>query len=248
MPCSSWAGLLSPHNWGQPFDARDGKLRAVTTRIAIVEDDPKYRTGLAALLSAELSFAVADTFPAASPLLTKLVDYGDGPPWDLVIMDLGLPDMSGIDAIRRVKQRFPRLPIVAFTVFEEAATILDAICAGADGYLLKRTPADELITQLQAVVAGGSPLTPDVARIVLEVVRRHESEPGAPEPERHLAISGRERDVLRLLAEGMVHKQVADQLGISLDTVRTYVRRIYEKLQVKTVAQAVSRAIREQLI
>jgi len=220
----------------------------VATRIAIVEDDPKYRTGLAALLAAEPSFVVADAFSAATPLLAKLEDPGADPTWDLVIMDLGLPGVTGIEAIRRVKQRHAKLPIVAFTVFEEPATILDAICAGADGYLLKRTPADELVTQLLAVVAGGSPLTPDVARIVLEVVRRHETEPGALEPERHLVISVREREVLRLLAEGLVHKQVADQLGISLDTVRTYVRRIYEKLQVRTVAQAVSRAIREQLI
>lgn len=200
------------------------------------------------MLSAEPSFVVTDAYPAATPLLARLEHPDTEPAWDLVIMDLGLPDLSGIDAIRRVKQRHAGLPIVAFTVFEEPATILDAICAGADGYLLKRTSADELVTQLQAVVAGGSPLTPGVARIVLEVVRRHETDAVAPEPDRQLAISGRERDVLRLLAEGLVHKQVADQLGISLDTVRTYVRRIYEKLQVKTVAQAVSRAIREQLI
>lgn len=218
------------------------------TRIAIVEDDPKYRTGLAALLGAEPSFVVEDVFPAAIPLVARLEHPGVTPLWDLVIMDLGLPGMSGIEAIRRLKQRHAGLPIVAFTVFEEPATILDAICAGADGYLLKRTPADELVMQLQAVVAGGSPLTPGVARIVLEVVRRHETAPGALEPDRNLRISGREREVLRLLADGLVHKQVADQLGISLETVRTYVRRIYEKLQVKTVAQAVSRAIREQLI
>ncbi len=218
------------------------------TRIAIVEDDPHYRAGLSALLSAEPTFVVEDLFSAATPLVEKLERPDAAPPWDLVIMDLGLPGMSGIAAIRRAKKQHAELPIVAFTVFEEPATILDAICAGADGYLLKHTPADELVTQLQAVVAGGSPLTPEVARIVLEVVRRHEADPSALEPARQLAISGRERDVLRLLAEGMVHKQVADQLGISLKTVRTYVRRIYEKLQVKTVAQAVSRAIREQLI
>ena len=218
------------------------------TRIAIVEDDPNYRMGLAELLGADPSFVVEDTFPAATPLVERLEQPDSTPPWDLVIMDLGLPGLSGIDAIRRLKQRHATLPIVAFTVFEEPATILDAICAGADGYLLKRTPADELLTQLQAVVAGGSPLTPGVARIVLEVVRRHETGPGGRKPERQLGISGREREVLLLLAEGMIHKQVADQLGISLETVRTYVRRIYEKLQVRTVAQAVSRAIRERLI
>lgn len=223
-------------------------FRAVKIRIAIVEDDPKYRTGLAALLQAEPCFVVDETFGSAIPVVERLEQTDFVPPWDLVIMDLGLPGLSGVDAIRRLKTRHAELPIVAFTVFEEPATILSAICAGANGYLLKRTPADELVTQLQAVVAGGSPLTPGVARVVLEVVRRHETDTGVLQPERQLRISGREREVLRLLAEGMVHKQVAEQLGISLDTVRTYVRRIYEKLQVKTVAQAVSRGIREQLI
>jgi DNA-binding NarL/FixJ family response regulator len=220
----------------------------VTTRIAIVEDDARYRVGLTALLGADPSFAVEDAFPAAGPLVERAEASGSNPPWDLVIMDLGLPDLSGVEAIRRLKERHAALPVVAFTVFEEPATILEAICAGADGYLLKRTPADELVRQLRAVVAGGSPLTPGVARTVLEVVRRHESAPDAGPTDQKLSISGREREVLKLLAEGLVHKQVADRLEISLDTVRTYVRRIYQKLQVKTVAQAVSRAIRDRLI
>ena len=104
------------------------------TRIAIVEDDPHYRAGLSALLSAEPTFVVEDLFSAATPLVEKLERAEAAPPWDLVIMDLGLPGMSGITAIRRAKKQHAELPIVAFTVFEEPATILDAICAGADGY------------------------------------------------------------------------------------------------------------------
>lgn len=217
------------------------------TRIAIVEDDPKYRAGLAAILGAEPSFSVENTFPAAIPLVERLESVATAP-WDLVVMDLGLPGMSGIDAIRRVKRKHGALPIVAFTVFEEPGTILDAICAGADGYLLKRTPARELIAQMHVVVEGGSPLTPGVARSVLEIVRRSEAALGPSSPSPRIEMSTREIDVLRLLSEGFVYKQAADQLGLSVETVRTYIRRIYRKMQVKTAAEAVSHAIREKLI
>jgi len=216
------------------------------TRVAIVEDDPKYRSGLAATLGLTAEFRVVDAFAAATPFLARNEAAGAHSPWDLVVTDLGLPDLSGIDVIRRFKQERPQVPVVALTVFEDPARIVDAICAGADGYLLKRTPPDELTSQLQAIVAGGSPLTPDVARTLMRFVRRadpHVSGEAGP-----LGLSERERDVLRLLAEGMIYKQVADELSISVVTVRTYVRRIYEKMQVRTVAQAVQRAVREGAI
>lgn len=218
------------------------------TRVAIVEDDPKYRAGLVTLLGSQPSFRVAEAFPAAQPFLERAERAGATPPWDLVIMDLGLPGLSGADAIRRLKKLHQATPVVVFTVFEDSAAILEAICAGADGYLLKRTPADELVQQLRAVAEGGSPLTPGVAKTVLEVVRRNDAGGGPAEEDARLVLSPRERDVLRLLADGLVNKQVADQLGISFETVRTYVRRIYEKLQVKTVGQAVHRAVRDGMI
>jgi len=137
----------------------------------------------------------------------------------------------------------PTLPIVNLTVFDEPSTILLAICAGSDGYLLKSTPADELLDQLLAVTRGGSPLTPNVARTILEIVR---STPHGPVP--HAALSDREQEVLRDLARGLVCKQIAADRGISLHTVRTYVRRIYEKLQVATIAEAVATAIRSGLV
>lgn len=213
-------------------------------RIAIVEDNPEYRAGLAALLGAEAGFEVADVFTAAAPAIEAAER---GAHWDFVLTDLGLPDRPGTDVIRQIKALHPALPVVALTVFEEPPRIVDAICAGADGYLLKRTEADELIAQVRAVLAGGSPLTPGVARTVLEVLRRGESSAAAGAAA-EIDLSPREREVLRMLAEGLVVKQAADRLGISLETARTYVRRIYEKLQVRTVAHAVSRAVRDGLI
>ncbi len=214
------------------------------TRVAIIEDSPQYRTGLEALLGAEPEFGPVESFAEAGPAIEAA---GRGVRWDLVVMDLGLPEIPGVEAIRRLKALAPELPIVAFTVFEEPGRILEAICAGADGYLLKRTPAGELIAQLRAVLCGGSPLTPGVARTVLDVVRRTELAGAGPSQSR-VQLSDREREMLRLLADGMVVKQAADQLGISLDTARTYVRRIYEKLQVRTVAHAVGRAVRNGLL
>jgi DNA-binding NarL/FixJ family response regulator len=169
---------------------------------------------------------------------------GSGPTWDLVVMDIDLPDMSGIEATRHLKAAAPGVSVVNLTVFDEPATILQAICAGADGYLLKSTPAEELIEQLLGVTQGGSPLTPGVARTLLEMVRARPSQPKVPA----LGLSDREQEVLRDLARGLVCKQIADAHGLSVHTVRTYVRRIYEKLQVETIAEAVAVAARSGLL
>jgi DNA-binding NarL/FixJ family response regulator len=156
--------------------------------------------------------------------------------------------MSGIEATRRLKAAAPEVAVVVLTVFEEPATILQAICAGADGYLLKRTPADELLSQLRAVVAGGSPLTSEVARKVLGLLRSSVPAPPPSHAPTRLQLTDREHDVLKGLVQGMSYKQIADEAGISLDTVRTHIRSVYRKLQVHSVAEAVSRAIREGLV
>lgn len=211
----------------------------MSTRVALLEDDPGYRAGLAGLLSAEPGFEVVAVFDAVAPFLRAVRE--DDAPWDLVISDLGLPDGKGVDAIREVKRAAPTVTVVAVTVFEDPDTILEAICAGADGYLLKRTGAKEVVAQIRVVLAGGSPLTPAVARTVVGMLRR----PPAPVPAAgELDLSEREREVLRLLAEGLLYKQVAAALDLSVETVKTYVRRIYRKLQVQTVAQAVHHAMR----
>lgn len=211
----------------------------MTTRIALLEDDPRYRAGLAELLSAEPGFEVVAVFGAVKPFLDAV--HADEAPWDLVISDLGLPDGTGVEAIREVKRAAPTVTAVAVTVFEDPDTILEAICAGADGYLLKRTGAEEVVAQIRVVLAGGSPLTPAVAKTVVGLLREPKTSVAQAD---ELDLSEREREVLRLLAEGLVYKQVAAALDLSVETVKTYVRRIYRKLQVRTVAQAVHRAVR----
>ena len=231
-----------------PGTAARGRLDDVTIRIAVVEDNGRYRDSLETLLAHAPGFSLAATFGAAPPALQALGAAAQ--PWDLVLMDLELPGMSGIEATRRVKALSPRTAVVVLTVFEEPATVLEAICAGADGYLLKRTPPERLLAELRSIVDGHSPLSGAVAHTVLDLVRRMgpaSPDDGAGTPSR-LELSDREQDVLRCLVDGMGYKQTAERLDVSLDTVRTYIRRIYGKLQVHSVADAVSRAVRERLV
>jgi DNA-binding NarL/FixJ family response regulator len=218
--------------------------------VVVVEDDPRYRASLVTLFAHAPGFQLVDQFAAATEALRRL---GETPapraPWELVLMDVELPGMSGIEATRLVKRLLPQALVVVLTVFEEPGVILEAICAGADGYLLKKTPARELLTQLQVVAGGGAPLTAGVARTVLQLVREPRGpDAGEPATDGALSLTDRERDVLRGLVQGLAYKQVADTLGLSLDTVRTHIRSIYRKLQVHSVAEAVGRAIRQRLI
>jgi DNA-binding NarL/FixJ family response regulator len=221
--------------------------------VVVIEDDPRYRQGLAALFAHADGFRLVASFGSATEALRHLGEgnaRGRNPAWELALMDLELPALNGIEATRLLKRMLPGLLVVVVTVFEEPATILEAICAGADGYLLKKTPPQELLAQLRVVADGGAPLTSGVARTVLQLVRepRPASGPAAAESAGELLLTDRERDVLRGLVQGLAYKQVADQLGISLDTVRTHIRGMYRKLQVHSVAEAVSRAVRERLV
>ena len=219
------------------------------TRVAVVEDDPRYRQGLETLLRHSTGFGLAASYGAPQSLLREAGENqtSGASAWDVVLMDVELPGMDGIEATRRLKAITTDVAVVVLTVFEEPATILDAICAGADGYLLKKTPAAQLLAHIRSVAGGGSPLTPAVARKVLGLVRGEGRRQPSASPSR-LDLTEREQEVLRGLVQGLAYKQVADHLGISLDTVRTHIRGVYRKLQVHSVAEAVSRAIREGLI
>jgi DNA-binding NarL/FixJ family response regulator len=227
----------------------------VTVRTATVEDDSRYRTGLQALLEHSGDFELVDSFSSADAALTALAERtarGEGPAWDLVLMDLDLPGTDGIAATQTVKALAPGVSVVVLTVFEESHTVLRAICAGADGYLAKRAQPAEILDELRSVMSGGAPLSAGVARTVLTLLRhqagnrdRVAPSPGGPS---RLDLTDREQEVLRCLVGGMAYKQVARELGISHDTVRSHVRSVYSKLQVHTVSEAVSRAIREGLV
>jgi DNA-binding NarL/FixJ family response regulator len=221
-------------------------------RVAIVEDNARFRATMETFVRAVPGFALAASYGRADAALRDLEDAltnRGGPPWDLVLMDLELPGLDGVAATRRLKAIAPTLSIVVLTVFEDAATVLEAICAGADGYLVKRTSALTLRQQLTSIVEEGAPMTPGVARTLLTFVREG-SDGGVdhhPGPTR-LDLTVREQDVLRCIVRGRSYRHAAEDLGISLETVRTHIRHLYRKLQVHTVAEAVGLAIRRRLI
>lgn len=226
----------------------DPVLAAV--RVVTVEDDRRYRSSLEALFDLTPDFEVAASFASATEALASLGSEGRRstlPEWDVVLMDLEMPGLDGIEATRRLRALLPATRIVALTVFEEPRIVIAAICAGADGYVLKRTPPDELLDHVRSVMKGGSPLTPIIARTLLELVRRFGPEPGETDAPA-IDLTHREQDVLQCLVRGMPYKTVGTTLGISLDTVRSHVRNVYRKLQVHGVAEAVSRAIRSGLV
>lgn len=216
---------------------------ATPLALAIVEDDSRYRHSLETLFRHTPEFTLVGSFATAEEALERL--QAEQPKWQVLLMDIALPGRSGIETTRQVKRLSPTTLVVMLTVFEEPATILEAICAGADGYLLKKASPQELVQQLLVVAAGGGSLTPGIARTVLDLLREQH---GAQRPLADVGLSPRELDVLRELTRGLAYKQVAAELGVSIDTVRTHIRGVYRKLQVHSVAEAVGRAIRERLV
>jgi DNA-binding NarL/FixJ family response regulator len=154
-------------------------------------------------------------------------------------MDINLPGINGVECARRVKQSMPQTQVMMLTVYEDTENIFNALAAGASGYMLKRTPTAELLAAIKQVNQGGSPMTAHIAR---KVVQSFQKSPASTEATEDL--SPREREVLDCLSQGFLYKEIAEKLGISYETVHTYIRRIYEKLQVRTRTEAVAKFLR----
>jgi DNA-binding NarL/FixJ family response regulator len=154
-------------------------------------------------------------------------------------MDINLPGMNGVECVRRLKQQLPETQVIMLTVYEDTENIFNALAAGASGYLLKRTPSAEILEGIRQVLQGGSPMTAHIAR---KVVQSFQRAPASPQPTEDL--SPREREVLDCLSQGFLYKEIAEKLGISYETVHTYIRRIYEKLQVRTRTEAVAKFLK----
>lgn len=215
------------------------------TRLILYEDNAGLRASLGQFLAGAPGLVLVGAFGScaqAGPDARRLRP-------DVVLMDIDLPGCSGIEGLRQVKAAAPATHVVMLTVFDDNDRVLDAICAGADGYLLKKTPPARLLDAIAEVQAGGAPLTPAVARQVLRLFPR----PGAPVRPPHPApapapdLSARELEVLGLLVEGYSYKMLADKCFISLDTVRSHIKKIYEKLHVRSATAAVSKALRDGL-
>jgi len=216
-------------------------------RIAIVEDDDPYRGAIAALFELANGFGPAIQFSRADEAIAAARTAPAGKaPWDLVLMDIEMPGIDGIAATAAMKGVLPGIPIVMLTAFEDPEKILAAIRAGADGYLLKRSDPSDILEEVRSVAAGGSPLTPSVARSIVAHVRS--AAPPSPAATQNWNLSEREMDVLRQLVDGRSYKQIGAALNVSIDTVRTHLRHVYRKMQVHSAGEAISRAIKSGVV
>jgi DNA-binding NarL/FixJ family response regulator len=207
--------------------------------VGIIEDQSELREGIALLIADAPGFACAGTWPSMEEALPAI---GAARP-QVLLVDLGLPGMNGIEGIRRLKVKFPELLSVVLTVYEDDDRIFEALCAGACGYLLKTTLAPALLAGLEEAVAGGAPMSPRIARKVVGLFSQ--AEPSREADER---LTPHEVRVLRLMTEGHSYKSAAAELGVSRSTIAFHVRKIYDKLQVEGRSEAVAKAFRGRLI
>jgi DNA-binding NarL/FixJ family response regulator len=208
-------------------------------KVGIIEDQPKIREGLKSLIDGTEGYRCVGSFGSMEEALAKI----DRELPDVLLVDIGLPGMSGIEGIRRLKDQHPKLAMLMLTVYDDDRRIFDALCAGASGYLLKKTPPARLLECLKEVVAGGAPMSPEVARRVVALFR----EIRPPEQAGH-QLTPHEIRILTLLVEGHNYKTAAEELGVSINTVRFHMRSIYEKLQVHSKSEAVSKALRSRIV
>jgi DNA-binding NarL/FixJ family response regulator len=203
-----------------------------------VEDQREIREGLAALIEGTPGFRCTGRFQTMEDALAGI---GEAP--DVVLFDIGLPGMSGIEGMRRLRRRYPGLAALMLTVYEDDDRIFEAMCAGADGYLLKTTPPARLLECIAEVVNGGAPMSPGVARRVIQLFRDIR-----PPAQADYQLTPHETRLLRLLVEGHNYKTAAIELSVSVNTIGFHMRRIYDKLQVHSKSEAVAKALRQRLV
>jgi DNA-binding NarL/FixJ family response regulator len=207
--------------------------------VAIVEDSPDIRAGTSYILRSSPAFAVVGEFETAEELFDAEGEIGP----DVVLMDLGLPGMSGIEAIGRLKESYPRLEIVVLSMFEDDDNVFRALCAGASGYITKPATPQQITDAVEHAFSGGTPMSPRIARKVLDIFKQI-----APPPKADYSLTPRELEILDHLVQGDDYKAIAQKLFLSLFTVRAHIRNIYDKLHVHTKSQAVGKALKERVI
>ena len=210
-----------------------------TVRVGIIEDRREIREGIAVLIGGTDGFECVGAWGSMEEGLVALRP----PAPDVLLVDLGLPGMTGIEGIRILRGRYPDLPMIVLTIYEDDRRIFDALCAGATGYLVKKTPPAELIEALRQSVAGGAPMSPHIARKVIALFR--EIHPGDPPDYR---LTPHEARLPQLMAEGHHYKTAASMLGVTTSTISFHLQQIYRKLQVQSKSEAIAKALREGLV
>jgi DNA-binding NarL/FixJ family response regulator len=207
-------------------------------KVLLYEDNEYLRVSLQAMLQFQNDIELMAAMPNAQTVLTDIDTLHP----DVILMDIDMPKVNGIRALEITRQRYPDLPVIMLTVFEDNEHIYNAICAGANGYLLKKN-FDQIVPAIKDVLNGGAPMTSSVAKQVLAFLPRNVGATTAANQ-----LSDRETQLLQLLVKGFSYKMIANQLNITLETVRTHIKKIYKKLQVNSATEAAYKAVHEKLI
>lgn len=215
------------------------QVSAQLMRVVIIEDLREIREGLSALINGTLGYKCVASYGMMETALAKIEN--DKP--DIILTDLGLPGMSGIEGIERLRKIFSETPIIALTIYDNDKQIFNALCNGANGYLLKNTPPARLLEALQEAIEGGSPMSPAIASRVVKLFREFR-----PPEHADYRLTPQEITLLKLLIEGHHKKTAAREMNISIHTISFHLKNIYEKLQVHSKTEAVSKALREKLV
>ncbi len=211
----------------------------MSIKVALVDDQPRMREGLATLIGGTAGYQIVGKYESMEAALEGIPKNLP----DVLLADIELPGMSGIDGVRRLKGDHPSIQILMLTVYGDNDHIFDAICAGACGYLLKDTPPTRLLDSIRELHAGGAPMSPEVARKAIVMFQKV-----APPKDEDHGLSPRELELLTRLAEGHSYKTAADAMSVSVDTVRFHIRNIYDKLHVHSKSEAVIAALRRGIV
>jgi DNA-binding NarL/FixJ family response regulator len=214
-------------------------MNPMSNTILVYEDNEHLRDSIVSLLGSFRGFSVVGSWPDCLDVIGQVRSLNP----DIVLMDIDLPGMTGIEAVKKIRQFNTTTCILMLTVFDDNVHVYDAICAGASGYLLKRHIAEKLTSSIQEVLAGGAPMSPSIARMVIQSMQNANKLNSDP-----YLLTAREKEILSSLSKGNSYKLIASELEISLDTVRTHIKHIYDKLQVHSQTEAVSKAINERLV
>lgn len=220
------------------------RLTSMAIRVTIFDDNTRLLDSLSVLIEGSPGFELAGAFSSALNIQAKVAQSQP----DVILMDIEMPEMNGIEAVAEVKRHFPKMNVMMQTAFENDENVFAAICAGALGYILKDTPPARILDHIVDVYQGGSPMSPSVARKVLGLLQQSQSPKLTDSEAEHYGLSAREKEVLSCLVKGLSYKMIADTCHISYETVRSHMKKIYEKLHVVSMTEAVAKAINQRLV
>lgn len=207
-------------------------------KIAVFEDNQKFRESLEFVIVTSIDMELCGSFEDTTRLKQKIEALRP----DVVLMDINIPGKNGIDAVKEIKENFPEINVCMQTVFDDADKIFASLCNGASGYILKNTAPEKILQAIREVAEGGSFFTPSVAKKVLNNFQEH------PRQGEFIQLTEKEKEVLKLLVDGLSYKMIADKMNVSFHTIHTHLRNIYEKLHVNSKGEAISKAMKNKLV